>query len=290
MYARLLYCALSCLLLGDVLFAQTHLVWKFNVGQVYECERAASQTQSVELKGKTITSTRRSTWRVRLEVIEKDASAARIHAKLISVEHRIMPAADDALKLDRKMQGGSFMLTVTPTGRLTKLDGYEDFLNRLAAGDKDVLKALRATFPLETFQQAFADFFGPLPMNAVNKGDRWQHAVSEPIPHFGTLRSTVQSIHAGTKGSLDRIEYTVAAEIELPKDDKSVLFRVTKGSVTSEKSFGILSFEKIAGRLASHERSIRLRGTFTVELMDQQYPMAFSSDSEVKIHMQAAEK
>jgi hypothetical protein len=288
MKVRLLCCFLVWILLGNALEAQTHLKWKFDVGQIYECERSASHAQSVQLKGKTFPSTRESTWNVRLEVIAKDASSVRLRATLATVEHRIQPAVGEELidaKLGRKMQGSSFTLTVTPQGQLTKLEGYDDFLDRLAAGDKDRRQALRVTFAEDALRQAFADLFGPLPNKAIVKGDRWQHALLEPMPHFGTLRHTAKYVHAG-----DQLDYTIATKVELPKDDMSVLFRITKGSVTEEKSAGRMLFDHKAGYLVRHDRNIRLRGVLTVETMERSEAMAFTSDSTLKIRIKLLKK
>lgn len=290
MLTHVVYGVAAWMLTAAALCAQPVMRWKFEVGKVYECARIVTQKQTVELKGKTFPINRQSTWLVRLDVMENNPDSARILATLANVEHRVLPAVAEEMidpKLDEKMKGSSFHMTVTPLGRLSKFEGYEDFLKRLAEGDKGKLKALRATFPEETLRQAFADMFGPLPDKAVGKGDTWQREYIEPIPHFGALRSTVHYVYAGTKNADDQIRYTIQTKYELPKDDMSVLFRIAKGNITSEKATGMMTFDNPAGHLLQHDRRMLLRGSLTIEAMDRQQSMEFTSDNEVKIRIQS---
>jgi hypothetical protein len=270
--------------------AQPVMQWKFEVGKGYECERVATQKQTVELNGKTFSSNRQSTWLIRLDVIGKDAESARIRATLAKVEHHITPAVAEEMvdpKLDERMQGSTFEMTVTLLGQVTKFAGYEGFLKRLANHDTGKLKVRRATFSEAFLRQAFEDLFGPLPDKAVGKGDTWQREYVEPIPHFGALRSDVRYVYADTKDSHDQITYTIQSRYELPKDDMSVLFRITKGNLASDKATGSMVFDRSAGRLLQHDRSLRLRGTLTIEVMGRPLPMEFRSADEVKVRIKS---
>jgi len=293
MFFRTVLGVTAWILTASAVTAQPVMQWKFEAGKVYECERIVTQKQTVEANGKTFPSNRQSTWLIRLDVIEKDAKSARIQATLTKVEHRITPAVAEEMidpKLDQKMQGSVFQLTVTPFGQVTQLDGYENFLKRLADADKGKLKALRAAFSEATIRQAFEDLFGPLPDKAVGKGDTWQREYVEPIPHFGALRSTVTYVYAGKKMADDRITYSIQTKYELPKDDMSVLFRITKGNITSEKATGMIAFDNPTGHLQQHERRMVLRGTLTIEVMERPQTMEFTSDNEVKIRVKAMKR
>jgi Family of unknown function (DUF6263) len=287
--SHLTYILAACLLFVSLAQAQTSLLWKFGKGQVFDVERTASQKQTVEIEGKHFKQQRQSAWHVRLEVKEKQAANVVMLALLTKVEHHLTGGADaDSIdpKLHEKMQGSSFTLTVTPDGRIVQLQGYEDFLKRVAGMDKARLKALGVTFPESALKEALADLFGPLPQKSVANGDAWQREYVEPIPHFGSLRSTASYTYEGQAKKRERIAYTIQTRYEAPpKDDKMAPFRVVKGRIDSAKAKGMIAFDQAAGRLVEHERTMLLRGTLTIEVMDREQPLKFSSENEVKIRL-----
>ncbi len=287
--SRFKYTLAACLLVAAPASAQAPLMWKFAKGQVYEVERTATQTLAVELKGKQFKQQQRSTWQVRLEVKEQQGDNFIVLATLTKVEHESSGAADTEKidpKLHEKMQGSVFTLETMRTGRLAKLEGYEDFLERLAEKGAARLKALRVTFPEAAVKEALADLFGPLP----DKEFAWQREYVEPIPHFGALRSTAHYKYAGTKKGRDMIQYTIETKYEAPpKDDKS-LFHIVKGSIDSDKVQGTINFDKAAGHLLEHERSMRLRGSLTIEAMERRESLEFTSTNDVRIRVKVLER
>jgi hypothetical protein len=291
MIGRVFGCSLVlCLLIVPAARGQTHVVWKFTRGQIFECERRTTQKQTVGVKDKEFKQERQSTWHIRMEVEEADAKGCRIRAVLSKVEQQLAGAAVHELidpKLAEKMQGSVFTLHVTPQGRLLEFKGYEDFLKKLGGDDKARFKALRITFAEDTLREAFTDLFGPLPEKKVARGDAWERTYVEPIPHFGALRSTVRYVHEGTTLGNDLIAYSLQTVYELPKDDMMVLFRIVKGKIDSEKAKGVFLFDTEAGRLVEHERTMFLRGTLTIVSMDRQETLEFTSTSELKINIKA---
>jgi hypothetical protein len=284
MTGRYFLCTLAvCLFFAAIAPAQTSLVWKFEKGQVYEAERSATHKQTVTLNGKQFKQQRGSTWHVRLVVKDKQAENYVVLATLTKVEHQLTGGSDAEMidpKLPEKMQGSTFTLDVTPSGKIAKLQGYDEFLKRLAGEDTGRLKALRITFPESTLKETFADLFGPLP----SKSDNWKREYVEPIPHFGALRST-----ASYTQNRDKITYTIQTKYEAPaKDDKMLLFRIVKGSIDSDQAKGSIVFDSAKGHLVEHERTMMLRGTLTIEKMERQQPLEFSSENVVKIRVRKA--
>ena len=280
------YALATFLLVAEPAPGQTPLAWKFARGQVFEVVRSESHKQTVEIKGKQFKQVRNSIWHVRLETKEQQADAFVVLATLTKVEHKVVGGADAELinpKLYEKMQGSQFTLRVTPSGRIVELRGYEEFLSKMADKDAMRLKALRVTLPEATLRETLADLFGPLPDKEVT----WQRERVEPIPHFGSLRSTAKYEQVGTKQGRELIRYTVQSKYEMPKEDKTALFRIVKGSLESNKAAGMIAFDGTAGHLLEHERSVVLHGTLTIETMDRQHPLEFWSGNEVKIRMKA---
>jgi hypothetical protein len=286
---QLTYTLTAYLLVVGSAPAQIPLRWKLEKGQVFEVERTATQKQTVELKGKEFRQECQSRWRLRFEVTEKDGDHSVVQAHFTKVEHHLRGAGEAELidpKLAEKMQGSSFRLTVTPSGRIVQLRGYADFLKRAGGADKGRLAALRVTFPETGFTEALSDVFGPLPPKRVAKDGGWQREYTEPIPHFGALRMTASYRNEAPSKGRARIIYTVQAKYEAPsKDEKMAIFRIVNGSVASDQSNGTIVFDQAAGCLVEHERCVLVRGTLTIEAMDRQQAIAFRSENKVSIRV-----
>lgn len=279
-------CLAVCLLFVSSAASQPPLLWKFAKGQVFQAERSATQNQAVELNGKLFEQRRRSTWHIRLQMKEMRADNFVVQATLAKVEHRLTggnQAEQIDPKLADKMQGSTFFLEVTPRGQIAKLHGYQEYLQRLAGDDRSRVKSLEATFPEPALQEALADLFGPLPPASVAK---WQREYLEPIPHFGTLRSTASYTRTGLLQGLDRITYTLQTKYEAPaKDDRRGLFRIVKGGIETEKGTGTITFDRRAGHLVDHERTVSLRGTLAVEAMDRRQALTFRDENVVTVRL-----
>lgn len=265
--------------------AQTPLLWKLEKGQTLDVERRADQKQSVVSKGTAFQQQLKSVWKVRLDVREVRADAFQIDATLTMVEQRQL-LNGVAQKLPEpnpheRMQGCVFALVVSPNGRLVEWKGYDDFLKKIAGEDKGRLKTARSLFPEEALKEAFADLFGPLPDRQVAKDGKWERSYVEPIPFFGSLHAVALYVADGKS----RIDYTIQTTYELPRADRTGVFKVVKGTIDSDKARGTITFDPLAGRLIEHERSMRLRGTLTIESMDRQQPLEFTSENDLKIRI-----
>jgi hypothetical protein len=265
--------------------AQTALAWKFEKGQVYEVERMAAQKQTVELKGKQFATKSSSTWHVRLEVKEKRDDRFAIEATLTRVQQESSDANAIDLKLAEKMQGSVFTLEVATDGRILAMQGYEDFLKRLADTDRDRQKAVRVTFPEAAIKDMLADLFGPLPARRVAKGDTWEREYVEPIPHFGSFRSTASYTYQGPEGGTDRIAYTIRTKYAPPAKDERALFQIVKGSIDADKAAGKIVFDSAAGRLIEHERTMVLRGALTIDALEKEQTLTFASENVLRIRV-----
>lgn len=289
--------ALALLLLSTaaapVASGQTELAWKFAPGQRLHAERTARLKQSVEIQNTTTTHEHESTWNVTFDMKEKKGDAFRIQATMTRVVHKHVVGLKEKspdLKLADALQGSVFTLHITPAGRVLDLHGYEEFLTRWlkAAGpysgtERARRESLQSIFPETSLRDQLGDFFGPLSGSAVNPGDAWSRPQVEPMLHFGRLRSVFEFTVDGIADNRARIVYTIRTLHELPKAEPMVLFRILEGKIESEKSRGVLVFDAARRQVATHERSLSLRGTLKLETMGREHAIAFTHASEMAL-------
>lgn len=290
--------ALALLLLlstaaAPVASGQTELAWKFAPGQRLHAERTTRLKQSVEIQNTTTAHEHESTWNVTFDMKEKKGDAFRIQATMTRVVHKHVVGPKEKspdLKLADALQGSVFMLDITSKGTVLDLQGYEKFLTGwlkvagpYSGTERARRESLQSIFPETALHDHFADFFGPLPAPAFGAGVIRQRSYSEPMLHFGRLRSVVTSKFEGITDNRARIVYTIRTVHELPKTEPMVLFRILDGKIESEKSRGVLVFDVARGQLATHERSLSLRGTLKLETMGREHVIAFTHASEMSL-------
>src|SRR6516164_2352712 len=119
--------------------AQVTLAWKFEEGETLYIENIEIQKMSLDYqdnktkktKQETITTTISS-----LKVQKNTALGTILDIKVESLKTMVngKEAAGDA-KMAEKIKGSVFTVTLNPAGKITKLEGYEDYIQKLADGD-----------------------------------------------------------------------------------------------------------------------------------------------------------
>ncbi len=291
--ARFALALLAGCLCGLDANAQTLLRWTLKPGTVYDVERTIAQKQIVEIQGKATTEERKSIWRVRLQATEQRGDEFIVLATLAEVRHHLVGVVKEELldaNLHEKIQGANFTMRVAPDGRIVEFGGYEDFLMRVAGGRKGATKVVRQAYPEVMLRDAFGDIFVQLPDKAVKPGDSWQRAFVEPIPHFGTFQAKAIYTYESDKDNTARIATTITTKYELPKNESAVVFRVVQGTIETEKSEGMLTFNRQAGHVAQHDRRWLLQGKLVIEAANQRQTVVFTSESMTSILIAVVKK
>ena len=233
------------------LSAQIKLEWKFTEGATFFVERAYTQKQTVETKNKLLKEQRSKTWVLAVKVKEKTASGQALDLTIesVAIASDAKGGLEDALAA--KMKGARFSATVTPQGRLAQFGGYEPFIQKLAEKNADTEKVLRALLSEEAIREDIEELFHFLPDKSVRKGDQWKRESIEPVPPFGSFKSTFAYALEDDKNETLPISYTIKMAYKPPGAD-SDLFRVIKGTLSAEDGQGSLRFDvKRDGTLAN---------------------------------------
>jgi hypothetical protein len=174
---------------------------------------------------------------------------------------------------DDKIQGASFTLTLNPKLEVVKLEGYSDFIKKLAGDDPSVLKTVKSIVTEELLTKAATQAFAFLPTKQVKEGDEWgaDRTIKMPLGPLGALEATNTYKYVG-KGKLndkelDKISFTTKVAYSLPKEDAGIAFRVIKGTLTvDDNAKGTIYFDSANGRLVQYEMSLNLTGDLTLSI------------------------
>jgi hypothetical protein len=261
--------------------------WHFKEGDTFVVERIYSQKQTAETKSKIFKDDRTKTLVTSITVKEKAAAG---HVLLIKIDSVRFQSAGTAVaggfddKAAARMKGCTFLVTVTAQGKLSKLEGYDAFIDKLADKDGASAKTLRALISEESLREDFEDIFNFLPDKPVHMGSKWKRETSEPVPPFGSLQSAIEYVLEEEQGDVLTIGYTIKTSYKPPANPNELL-RVIKGELRGEDGKGAIVFDVAKGRLVRGSKTLSVRGDLVIDSMGQQTQIHFTSDNSLKIRV-----
>ena len=179
--------------------AQETLAWKFQVGTSFQIE-SVDKSKRVLLWDKNET-TRQSidTWVRKYTVRKVTATEIVLDQTIVSVSSEGPAWASLPTPLATiadKLKGCTFRVTISPTGRVLKLEGYDNFVKKMSDGQADSEKSIRAACPESSVRKWLEDTLAYLPEKAVKPGDRWQRE-SQSASFSGTYKSVIEYEYKG---------------------------------------------------------------------------------------------
>jgi hypothetical protein len=262
--------------------AQVKLEWQFREGEVLLVERVATRKQAVTVKGTVRAEERRNTSVLAVRFKAKTADAFVLDVKYESIKFAVTPVGgaktpiEDAAPAVRL--GSNLTVTITPQGKLLKLDGFDAFIAKLAGKDSAHEKMLKAMLSEDAVRADLEDVFSFLPERPVAKGAQWKHVATEPVPPFGSFKAALDYMLTEQQGD----ECTLACAIKLayrPPSGDGDFLRVLKGGLTKSEGKGTILFDAKKGRPIRSEKDIHLRGELVVESFGKRTPLDFTIDS-----------
>ena len=247
--------------------ARAPLDWKLKEGQTFYIEEKATLNLSCTVAGEEEKEETTSTILSRITVLKEFADRS------VLVEQQIesskskssgKPETDDA-----SMQGVKFRMTLGPTMRLTKFEGYDELMQRQSGGNAEAEKTLRAEMSeAETGRRLSEPFNVFLPDQPVAKGASWTKTRDLTVGPLGTMLMTLKYTPAAEETvdgqPVEKIVLTGEAKHTLPKPNAAAPFQFTKGHLNCNGIQGVVLFDKRIGRLVRMEFKLPFDGLMTI--------------------------
>jgi len=266
-------------------YSQTTLEWKFKVGEKYFVEETQDMKQTVSVIGKDIKQTVKTTTITSYTVKNIDGNGVTLEMKFESIQAKSegdMPA-DGLDKLQDKMVGATFTLTLDK-GKLTRFQGFKDFVKRLTDEDEEVGKVLKMFLTEETLKKGIEANFTLLPTTPVKKGDTWKREQNIPLGPLGNLKATNDYTFQGQEqdGAVVSFKGTMAFVPPTKDGGGEALFKVVKSNLKSDDARGSFVFDVEKGRMVRNSTSMTVRGSMTIEVMNNELEMEMSMELSTK--------
>jgi hypothetical protein len=256
---------------------QEALVWKFKKGDEFFVKSVTVRKQSVQVDEKKIAYETTATTYSRFVVLSTDAKGTQLEqtferAELTSKDLNDTKPADPKKPADPTtigaqrymslLKGAILTVTLSPSGAVNTLEGYEDLIRKLTGNPTD--KNAQEVLPKSSLIEDLEEIFHVLPDKAVVKGDSWSRdPVELSLGAWGSLagKAVFTDQGKGAKGEEITVTRTLTYK---PSKTPLVGWTVSKHNVKFEPATTSIVFDAATGRLVSQTGKIEFKGTFTL--------------------------
>jgi hypothetical protein len=212
----------------------------------------------------------------------------RMQLDKIKASNRGGPGSPLASTQVRALEDLILTMTLDAKRQVVKFTGYDDLLKRVTNDDPNAAKTVRDIVKEETLRLLTQEAFGFLPDKPLNKGDKWDRKLEASLGPLGTILTTHTYTYDGPEmkdtKTLHQISVTSVVSYAPPKEKSGGFqFQITKGEVTTESATGTIWFDAEAGRLVSSESKLKLKGTLTIAVMDQNHEFKLDQEQTATI-------
>src|SRR5262249_20067080 len=177
---------------------------------------------------------------------EKDGGAV-----LVQKVERAAVKGPEATRTDEGVAGAELVLHVSPRGEVTKVEGHDKLLRRLAGGDSGRRAVLAAALSEESLKRQATQALGLLPDGPAKKGQKWKQPAELDLGPLGRLKVereyTCEDPGDKDKG-VARFSSTTTVKGYEPGKGRSPAFQITRGQFKAAEGSGSLEFNADAGR------------------------------------------
>jgi hypothetical protein len=268
--------ALASLLVGlaftSTAAAQVNLHWKLKEGDTFFVEEKIGSKTAVTVSGTKSTEEqmqhRLSRFVVKNRTRDDIVLEQRIEWWKSKIVGGLAGDQDDTKLMEQLSKDIVFTIHLSPRGAITRFEGYDQFLKRLAAIDAAEAKKLGSVAGEDVLRAPLVQIFDILPADAVKKGQTWDHDSVVPMGPLGTFKLLTTFNYLGLRDGGEQIGTKASFSFSPRQADSADLgFKIQKLELTKKEATGEVVFDNIKGRLLRREMTLPLAGTMVIELM-----------------------
>jgi len=249
------------------------LKWSLKEGDTFYAKSVANMDMQMMVMGQDINLTMKviSVQRFKVTAVKSGNTTIEMTILDMSMDAGGLPGGIPGLAgLGDRVKGAMLTATLNEEMEVTKLQGYDKFLDKLAGGDDAVRKQMQGQFSEATVGQMVSEVFSFGPAKPVKVGDTWTR--SQKIPAGGFEASVKQKYKLeGVSDGVAKVGLTgdvmFKAGGALPGLPPGV--EVTKFEMKADKFTGTLMFDTKTGRLTENKQDMVMTGSMTISAMGQ---------------------
>jgi len=244
------------------------LKWTLKEGDLFYAKTVQDMDMSLGVLGMNQDIKQKVTTVVRFKV--KSASPSATVVEMTYVEFTTDGGGfPGAAAIGEKLKGASITATLNDKMKVTKVEGYDKFLDAISGGDENQKTLLKAVMSEGTVQQMFSQTFAIAPGKPVAVGDTWTDTDKMSMGPMGdfVLKQTFKL--EGVTGGVAKITSKVEMDFKPGAGGGGFPLKITKADMKADNYRGTYSFDTKAGRLKDATADGSIAGSMTASANGQ---------------------
>lgn len=238
------------------------LRWKLKPGDTFYATTRNVMKQTVTAGGNTQAQNQNQTTYHQYKVKEAGPNQLVLEQTVIrsAVDGNLPGAADAADRL----KGAVLTYTLDDKYKVTKLDGYDDFLDRASGDNAAAKKMLAAIMTEKTLKTGVEDLLGFSPGQNVRPGDTWKRKTEVSLGPIGDIIMNMTYRYEGPAGEDQKV--TAKADMKYnppPPGAVGLPIAIKDADMKVEDFESEFRFDQKLGRLRTSTIRMEMTGNFT---------------------------
>jgi len=274
--------ALCVTMVGFALAQEVQLKWEFKKDQPFFQTMDTETKQSMKVMGMDHTQNQKQTFIFSWTPKEQDKDKNWIVAQKIEAVKMNIEIGGNKVEYDstnptsaagnplgdffKTLVGNEFKLTISPEMKVIKIDGRDEFLQKLIKGNPQMEPLLKQILGDDALKQMADPAFASTPPKAVKKGDTWEKKSTLNMGPIGTYDTTYKYTYEGKQDKFDKIKVdtTLVYQPPGPNAGGALPFQIKSAKLDSKGGTGTILFDNDKHRLDKSETKLTIAGKMTI--------------------------
>ncbi len=263
-----------------------NLAWKFEAGKTFYQTMTTETKQSMKVMGSDVNQNQKQTfyfswtpvkqetdksWTIKQKIegvaMDIDIGGNKITFDSTKDQNQSNPLSD----FFKALVGSEFTLTVSADGKVTKVEGRDEFVKKLTQANTQMGPLLNQILSDEALKQMADPTFAAVPNKEVKKGDTWNKDSKLAMGPIGSYTTKYTYTAEGPQDKLQKIGVKTDLTYQPPADNPAggLPFKIKGADLKADKATGTILFDPEKGRVDSSDMSLELKGKLSIEIGGQ---------------------
>jgi hypothetical protein len=255
------------------------LKWSLKEGDKFFAKSLMDMDMNMMVMGQSIDMKMKSSAVQRFKVLAAKQDSTTIEMTMLNMDMTMAgaPGLPGVGAIGERMKGTTLTATLDENMKVTKIEGYEKFLDKIAGDDDAMRKQMKQQFSETTMSQMFSQVFSFGNNKPVKVGETWPRTEKMQVGGIDAtvnMKYKLDSVTSGIAKMLLTGDLTFKAGAVLPGLPEGI--QVDKLEMKADKFDGSLKFDTKAGRLTESKQDADLKGSMTLAVAGQKIDMTMT--------------
>lgn len=265
--------------------------WSLKEGQTFYAKAVTDMDMSMGVFGQKVDMTIVTTavQRFKVTAVSDESTTVEMTFLDMVLDVKGLPGAGGLPGLGdigEKIKGAKVGAVLDDKMQVTKLVGYEKFLDKVAGDDETTRAQVGAQLSEASVGQMVSQVFASVPPRAVKAGDTWSRTTKVPAAGLGDAVVKEKYTFDGVSNQLAKISVVGEMSFKAGKGGVPGLpaeLKVSKFSMKADEYKGVQTFDLKAGRLRDSKLDMAMKGSMEISANGQDLKMTMAIKAKQKM-------